>query len=58
MRDQVSVGGDSVYTGLLAEVPQPHSIVVPTCGHVVAIGAEVHGQHTLQVTVQQHEAAA
>ena len=56
VRDEVGVGGDRVDTGLFAEVPQPDSIVVASRGHMVAVGAKVHGQHALQVPVQQHDA--
>ena len=55
--DQVGVGREGVDAGLLAEVPQTNGIVVASSGHVVAIGTEVHGQHTLQVAIQQHQTA-
>ena len=46
---------DGVYAGLFPEVPQADGIIVASSGNVVAIGAEIHGQHTLEVSIQQHE---
>ena len=46
------MGRDGVDTGLLPEVPQSNGIVVASSCHVVTVGTEIHGQNTLQVSVQ------
>ena len=48
---------NGVDTRLFAQVPEPDGVVIPSSGYVVAIGTEVHGQHTLEVAIQEHEAA-
>ena len=49
--NKVVVCRDGVYAGLFSKVPQPHSIIITPCGHMVAIRTEVHGQHTLKVSI-------
>ena len=55
---EVGVCWNSVDTRLFAQVPHADRVIISSSSHMVAIGAEVDGQHTLQVAVQKHDAVA